>query len=71
MLYNFSMLGIEIFAPVPSYRRLNVVISGLFSLILAYKRIGKTPNMEKLENTLLYSDLWEKMSLKAFHQLSP
>ena len=50
---TFPCWVFEIFAPVPSYRRLNVVILGLFSLISAFKRIGKIPNMEKLANTSL------------------
>ena len=50
---TFPCWVFEIFAPVPSYRGLNVVILGLYSLITAFKRIGKIPNMEKLANTLL------------------
>ena len=45
---TFPCWVFEIFAPVPSYRCLNVVILQLFSLILDFNR-----NMEKLANTLL------------------
>ena len=59
----------EIFAPLSSYRCLNVVILGLFSLILAFKRIGKIPNMKKLANTSLeqFMEKWLRKHSTSYH----